>query len=409
VAVINFARREIEAKIVFYGPALSGKTTNVCQAYRALPEDDRGELRRLETQDERTLYFDYAPITRGEIAGFVTKFKLFSVPGQVFYKETRRIVLQGVDGVVFVADSDPERTQANIDALMDLEDNLRHQGLELARIPLVIQFNKRDLPDVRSVQAMNTDLNPMGVPIIEAVATDNTGVMETLEAVTGIVSVRIRDGLAGRRTGVTLAAVDTREQQDDSMLVENVVAEIDRVRPMEEARGKSVMQRFEIDTQEVDAFLLANVERRDKAPPESVSEELPAEPDPSEELVRPSTPTSPVAPEEFPPGPRVEMGFLPASLTDYQVARLMDSSVDAEGALTLELFMNGADGGRSRCTVVLKPESRYLRTPRAPRPTRRAPEVPEKRTPVALFLGVALGAFILGASLALTFGSLLAH
>ena len=408
MAVINFARREIEAKIVYYGPALSGKTTNVSQTHDTLPEDDRGELRKLETKDERTLFFDYVPITRGDIAGFTIKFKLFSVPGQVFYKETRRIVLQGVDGVVFVADSSPERAQANVDCLMDLEDNLRHYKLELERTPLVIQFNKRDLSEVRPVQSMNADLNPLGVPIIEAIATDGVGVMETLEAVTGIVSARIRDGLAGRRTGVSLAAIDAREQQDDEQVVASYMSKIEKVRPMEEARGRSVMQRFEIDTSEVDAFLLANVERpegQNLAPgrPEVEVTDIPETPPDAPESERRQTVPAPdvaVMPEDLPDGPSVELGFLPGSLGGYTVSQVLSADLAESGGVTLELFLESPDGGMSRCTLDLKPESRYLRAPRTP-PRRLTPEAEQEKSSGAVTLALAASFFALGVSLAL--------
>ena len=408
MAVINFARREIEAKIVYYGPALSGKTTNVSETHDTLPEGDRGDLRKLETRDERTLFFDYVPITRGDIAGFTIKFKLFSVPGQVFYKETRRIVLQGVDGVVFVADSSPERAQANIDCLMDLEDNLRHYKLELSRTPLVIQFNKRDLPEVLAVQSMNADLNPLGVPIIEAIATDGVGVMETLEAVTGIVSARIRDGLAGRRTGVSLAAIDAREQQDDEQVVQSYMAEIEKVRPMEEARGRSVMQRFEIDTSEVDEFLLANVERPEpqnlaaQAAPAEVTDIPPPAPttiEPERSMTAPA-PDIAVMPEDMPSGPSVELGFLPGSLGGYTVSRILSADLAESGGVELELFLESPDGGMSRCSVDLKPESRYLRAPRTP--PRRAPVESTQDEPSAyVTLALAVSFFALGVSLAL--------
>ena len=157
------------------------------------------------------------------------------MPGQIAYKETRRIVLQGVDGVVFVADSGPERVQSNLESMMDLEGNLRHHGLEPGRIPLVIQFNKRDLKSARSVQSLNSDLNPLGVPIVEAVAAQGRGVTEALEAITDIVSARIRDSLSGRRSGLTLTALDAREAPDDESLVNRYIKEIDQVRPQEEA------------------------------------------------------------------------------------------------------------------------------------------------------------------------------
>ena len=162
MAVINFARREIEAKIVYYGPALSGKTTNVKATHGQLNRADIGKLHILSTEDDRTLFFDYTPITHGEIAGFTAKFKLFSVPGQAFYRETRQVVLGGADAVVFVADSHPERAKANIEALADLAENLKHHGFDITDFPVVLQINKRDLSNARPVEDILADLNTHG-------------------------------------------------------------------------------------------------------------------------------------------------------------------------------------------------------------------------------------------------------
>ncbi len=151
MATINFARREIEAKIVYCGPALSGKTTNLRVLHGLIPPVQRGELHSLATDQERTLFFDYMPIELGQISGFTARFKLFTVPGQAFYRETRRVVLEGADAVVFVADSAPERAQHNVDALVDLEEHLSAHGLSIAGLPLVIQLNKRDATGAMSV------------------------------------------------------------------------------------------------------------------------------------------------------------------------------------------------------------------------------------------------------------------
>ena len=261
MAVINFARKEIEAKIVYYGPAMSGKTTNVQILHGIVPDKQRGELHTMATAEERTLFFDYVPVQLGHVAGFSAKFKLFTVPGQVFYKETRRVVLQGADAVVFVADSSGERSDANIDALIDLEENLRAHGLDLASIPLVIQYNKRDAADVRSVADLQTDLNPFGVPHVEAIACEGRGVMETLRAITDLAAQRIRDNLAGRETAVALTAVERPEGESDASIIRDHLERIKRVRPIEEQRGHKLKSGGHVKAAEVDAFLLANVER----------------------------------------------------------------------------------------------------------------------------------------------------
>ncbi len=261
MAVINFARREIEAKVVYYGPAFSGKTTNVQVLHGLVPSQQRGDLHTMATAEERTLFFDYVPVQLGQIAGFSAKFKLFTVPGQVFYKETRKVVLQGADAVVFVADSAEDRADSNIDALIDLEENLRAHGLDLASIPLVIQLNKRDLPNARPVAELQADLNPFGVPTIEAVAFEGKGVMETLRAVTDLAAQRIRDNLAGRQTAVSLTAVDRQEAESDQKVIRDHLEKIKRVRPFEEQRGEKLKTAGHVQASDVDAFLLQNVER----------------------------------------------------------------------------------------------------------------------------------------------------
>jgi signal recognition particle receptor subunit beta len=315
MAVINFARREIEAKVVYYGPARSGKTTNVQVLHGLVPDKQRGELHTMATEEERTLFFDYVPVQLGQIAGFHAKFKLFTVPGQVFYKETRRVVLQGADAVVFVADSGDDRADANIDALIDLEENLRSHALDLASIPLVIQINKRDLPNARKVEDIQADLNPFGVPMLEAVAFEGRGVMQTLRAVTDLAAQRIRDNLAGRETAVQLTAVDRAEAESDQKVIREHLEKIKRVRPFEEQRGQKLKSGGHVKAADVDAFLLQNVERAgeylDGAVPGAASPPTgaaPAVPDVPEEMVvqRPSrgAPPPPPAVAKPPAAPR---------------------------------------------------------------------------------------------------------
>jgi signal recognition particle receptor subunit beta len=181
VSFINYSSREINCKIVYYGPGLCGKTTNLQYIYRRTNPDQKGKLISLATETERTLFFDFLPLALGDIKGFRVRFHLYTVPGQVFYAASRKLILKGVDGVVFVADSQIERMEANIESLEDLKINLAEQGYELEKLPFTIQHNKRDLPNVAPVVEMNTILNPDGIPYFEAVAMTGKGVFETLK------------------------------------------------------------------------------------------------------------------------------------------------------------------------------------------------------------------------------------
>ena len=183
MSFINYSSREINCKIVYYGPGLCGKTTNLQFVYRKTKPDQKGKLISLATESERTLFFDFLPLALGDIKGFRVRFHLYTVPGQVFYSASRKLILKGVDGVVFVADSQIERMEANMESLDDLKINLAEQGYELEQLPFTIQYNKRDLPYVVPLQEMNTALNPTGIPSFEAVAVTGVGVFETLKDV----------------------------------------------------------------------------------------------------------------------------------------------------------------------------------------------------------------------------------
>jgi hypothetical protein len=183
VSFINYSSREINCKIVYYGPGLCGKTTNLQFVYRRTKPEQKGKLISLATESERTLFFDFLPLALGEIKGFRVRFHLYTVPGQVFYSASRKLILKGVDGVVFVADSQIERMEANMESLDDLKINLAEQGYELEQLPFTIQYNKRDLPYVVPLQEMNTALNPNGISSFEAVAVTGVGVFETLKDV----------------------------------------------------------------------------------------------------------------------------------------------------------------------------------------------------------------------------------
>ncbi len=183
MSFINYSSREINCKIVYYGPGLCGKTTNLQFIYSKTNPDVTGKMISLATETERTLFFDFLPLALGEIRGFKTRFHLYTVPGQVFYDASRKLILKGVDGVVFVADSQVERMEANLESLDNLKINLQEQGYDLAGVPLVIQYNKRDLPNAAPVEEMRRLLNPGGAPDFEAAATSGEGVFETLKAV----------------------------------------------------------------------------------------------------------------------------------------------------------------------------------------------------------------------------------
>ncbi|HEX2486929.1 MAG TPA: GTPase domain-containing protein [Myxococcota bacterium] len=182
MSFINYSSREINCKLVYYGPGLCGKTTNLQYIYSKTNPELKGKMISLATETERTLFFDFLPLALGQIRGFKTRFHLYTVPGQVFYDASRKLILKGVDGVVFVADSQIERTEANLESLDNLKINLREQGYELDKIPFVIQYNKRDLPNAAPLEEMRRLLNPSGVPDFEACATVGKGVFETLKA-----------------------------------------------------------------------------------------------------------------------------------------------------------------------------------------------------------------------------------
>lgn len=184
---INYAFKEISCKIVFYGPGLSGKTTNLQYVHQKVPPKTRGELISLATDQDRTLYFDFLPVDIGEIHGFSVKFQLYTVPGQVYYNATRKLVLRGVDGLVFVADSQKSKMDENIESCQNLVENLTEYGYELEKLPLVFQYNKRDLSDTSSVDELERVLNPKGLRYFEAVATQGVGVFDTLKCISKLV------------------------------------------------------------------------------------------------------------------------------------------------------------------------------------------------------------------------------
>jgi len=194
VPFINLPLREITCKIVYYGPGLCGKTTNLQYIYAKTSPEARGNMIALATETDRTLFFDFLPLGLGEIRGFKTRFHLYSVPGQVFYDASRKLILRGVDGVVFVADSLRDRLDANLESMENLRVNLAEHGYDLDTIPLVIQYNKRDLPNAMPVEELSRLLNTRKVPEFPAVAVKGEGVFETLKAIAKLVLQKVRSG-----------------------------------------------------------------------------------------------------------------------------------------------------------------------------------------------------------------------
>src|SRR5678809_23053 len=194
MSFINYMAREINCKLVYYGPGLCGKTTNLQYIYERTNPEAKGKMISLATETERTLFFDFLPLSLGEIRGFKTRFHLYTVPGQVFYDASRKLILKGVDGVIFVADSQLERLEANEESVENLRTNLAEQGYSLEKIPYVVQYNKQDLPNAVTVEELQELLNPMRVPSFEANARSGAGVFDTLKAVSKLVLTELKRG-----------------------------------------------------------------------------------------------------------------------------------------------------------------------------------------------------------------------
>ena len=196
MSFVNYHTKEINCKIVYYGPGLGGKTTNIQYVYQKTSGDSKNKIISLNTENERTLFFDFLPLDLGEIRGFRTRFHLYTVPGQVFYEASRKLILRGVDGIIFVADSQVEKMEANLESLAGLEKNLIEQGYDIQKLPLVMQWNKRDLPNVSSVADLQRQLNKWNVPTFEATAVRGGGVFDTLKAISKLVLMNLKSGIS---------------------------------------------------------------------------------------------------------------------------------------------------------------------------------------------------------------------
>jgi mutual gliding-motility protein MglA len=194
LSFINFAAREINCKIVYYGAGLGGKTTNLQLIYQKTADQQKGKMISLATETERTLFFDFLPLDLGSVRGFKTRIHLYTVPGQVFYDASRKLILRGVDGIVFVADSQEQRQDANVEALDNLMSNLKEHGYDFNKIPYVLQLNKRDLPNILPVEMLTTELRRKNEPVVEAVAFQGVGVFETLKEIAKQVLTELKAG-----------------------------------------------------------------------------------------------------------------------------------------------------------------------------------------------------------------------
>ncbi|HUU05691.1 MAG TPA: GTPase domain-containing protein [Patescibacteria group bacterium] len=193
MSFLNYSTREINFKIVYYGPGLSGKTTNIKYIYEKIKKDNKGKLVSLATETERTLFFDFFPLDLGTIKDYKVRFHLYTVPGQIYYSASRKLILKGVDGLVFVADSQTERYEANIESIQDMLENLRDYKIDFATIPYVLQLNKRDLPNISPANELIGVLRKKEEPVLEAVAYKGDGVVDTLKAISKLIMAEIKN------------------------------------------------------------------------------------------------------------------------------------------------------------------------------------------------------------------------
>ncbi|MGD2086768.1 MAG: GTPase domain-containing protein [Candidatus Aminicenantes bacterium] len=192
MSFLNYSTREINFKVVYYGPGLSGKTTNIKSIYDKVKADNKGKLVSLATETERTLFFDFFPLDLGTIKGYKVKFHLYTVPGQIYYSSSRKLIMKGVDGIVFVADSQRERFEANIESLQDMMDNLKEYNIDFETLPYVLQLNKRDLPNITPANELIKALRKKGEPVVESMALKGDGVVETLKSISKLIMIDVK-------------------------------------------------------------------------------------------------------------------------------------------------------------------------------------------------------------------------
>jgi len=254
---INYGKREVSCKLVYYGPGMSGKTTNLEVVHQRVPEKSKGDLTSIATEGDRTLFFDFLPIDLGQVRGMTTKFQLYTVPGQIYYASTRKLVLQGADGVIFVADSQAEKINENLESLNDLQQNLDEYGLKLDEMPFVIQWNKRDLPNALPIEELEKRINTFGAPTVPAVAATGDGVLATLKLAASLVLDRLNTKEPGAATKKAPTAVSEKPaDQAPAEKKEVVVAKInsDQISRSYFTQYCQVQYRLGARTEEVDDF-----------------------------------------------------------------------------------------------------------------------------------------------------------
>lgn len=263
MVVVSYSGKEINAKLVYYGAGLSGKTTNLEAIYEAVPDASRGKMVSMKTQSDRTLFFDLLPLDLGEIMGFKTRFLLYTVPGQVFYNATRKLVLKGADAIVFVADSEVGKMEENKESLANLRANLAEYGLSLDSIPWAIQYNKRDLPNVYTVDELNAELNPTGVPSFEAVASEGRGVFETFRGVSHLLMEKVTKDL--RRPSATTTPRPVSTPVAAEPVVETPVAPVTPIRSTPAMAPIQAIRQESLSSPEPESVPVFEIERT--APP----------------------------------------------------------------------------------------------------------------------------------------------
>jgi len=314
VVVVSYSGREINAKLVYYGCGLSGKTTNLESIYEAVPETSRGKMVSMKTQSDRTLFFDLLPLDLGEIMGFKTRFLLYTVPGQVFYNATRKLVLKGADAIVFVVDSEVGKLEENKESLANLRANLAELGLSLDNIPWVIQYNKRDLPNVYSIDELNKEMNPGGrIPTFDAVATDGKGVFETFRGISHLLMEKVTRDL--RRSTAGAGGPITRPVSPEAGDAAAAGRPAAYGGPQAPAREEAPAQARNVDYgREIE--LPSAPPRQPVAPAPAPVASRPMAPPPA--MAPPARPTAPPPQQrpEFPSHPAAEPGYRPPSHGD---------------------------------------------------------------------------------------------
>ena len=374
MAIIHFSQREIEARIVYWGPALSGKTTSLRALHDYTPRGRRGDLETLDTQDERTLYFDYLPLMWGTIAGFRGRVKILGVPGQALYRATRRLLLQGADGVVFVADSHPDQLSANVQSLNELERALASLGRSLDEIPLVMQYNKRDLAEALAPKVLQMAINARGAPAVETVATTGEGITDAFQAALEVVSARVEQELAGGsesdlaggsesdlvRGAISPPLPDAEEVRQTRQAIAQIRPEEPAALPVEQTEASAPGLEDDADTLVVD-----NLPGFDEVPVERPASAVP------------TTPAAPRPPADLsaPAYAVVTLPYLPPAMDGYEVHSVAEPILEADGTVMVRIAVSDPVNGRIRRVRVrlvtdLAPprESSYEPAPEPPSP-----------------------------------------